>query len=186
VYSGGGNVVDWTLALMILGLFAIFILLLLQQILGRNLRIIRPLYKFQRWFFDPLEHPLDDMVDDERGEMGVIKGQGTEYNFGEDVIPLSMGGRRPSTPTRTSGGGYRDFFPAAEAWLSGSSHPLTDDELELEMTHKATTLGGNGNGHENARMNSSNGSHRMGGTQQRQNTPEDKAFFLKRHLALLS
>jgi hypothetical protein len=165
VYSGGGNFVDWTLALMILGLFLIFILLLLQQILGRNLRIIRPLYKFQRWFFDPLEHTLDDMVDDE------MKGQGTEYNFGEDVIPLSMGGRiagyspshKTATPSR-----YQDFFPAAEAWLNGSAHSYETDE-ELEMTTRAigTSSSSSGkNGLEHARTtpnNSNNGSNRMGG-----------------------
>jgi hypothetical protein len=136
VYSGGGNFVDWTLALMILGLFAIFILLLLQQILGRNLRIIRPLYKFQRWFFDPLEHTLDDMVDDE------MKGQGTEYTFGEDVIPLSMGGRKPFTHESPSSSRYQDFFPAAEAWLNGD----TTNDVELEMTGRAVTRSSSGNG----------------------------------------
>jgi hypothetical protein len=132
VYSGGGNFVDWTLALMILGLFAIFILLLLQQILGRNLRIIRPLYKFQRWFFDPLEHTLDDMVDDE------MRGHGTDYTFGEDVIPLSMGGRKPFT---TPSSRYQDFFPAAEAWLNGEMN----DDVELEMTGRAATRSSSNN-----------------------------------------
>jgi hypothetical protein len=48
--------------------------------------VCRPLYQFQRLFFDPLEHTWDAMVDDE------MKGQGTEFSFGEDAIPLSMGG----------------------------------------------------------------------------------------------
>jgi hypothetical protein len=134
--SSGGDLVDWSLALMILALFAIFILLLLQQILGRNFRIIRPLYKCQRWFFDPLHHTFDDMEDDER------KGRGTAFSFGEDVIPLSMGGRKPASPPR-----YRDFDP---------DHLSRD--VELEMTERLrTSLSANA-----LKKSSSNGSGRMG------------------------
>jgi hypothetical protein len=168
---------------MILGLFAIFILLLLQQVLGRNLRIIRPLYKFQRWFFDPLEHTLDDMVDDEMKGQG--QGQGTEYTFGEDVIPLSMGGRKPFTPPASSSR-YQDFFPVAEAWLNGEAaeawlngdtnthththtNSHTNDCAELEMTGRAVTRssssGKNGGGlvlGEHAARNSNGSINRMG------------------------
>ena len=136
----GGDIVDWSLALMILALFAIFMLLLLQQVLGRNFRIIRPLYKCQRWFFDPLHHSFDDLVDDEM--------QGTAYSFSEDVIPLSMGGRKVASPSLR----YRDFFPAAEAWLNGSTH-------EVEMTGRLGTP--NDNGLDDTRLSTSIGSGRL-------------------------
>jgi hypothetical protein len=98
-----------------------------------------------------LEHTLDDMVDDE------MKGQGTEYTFGEDVIPLSMGGRKPFTPPSSSSR-YQDFFPAAESWLNGETN-----DVELEMTGRAVnrSLSGNNGGLEHARSNGS--INRMGG-----------------------
>lgn len=85
--ESSGDFVDWSLAFGML-LFSLFgLVLLAQQILGRSLRIIRPLYKFQRFLFDPLNHHRFNEDDDN------IHGRGHEYTFAEDVIPLSMGGR---------------------------------------------------------------------------------------------
>jgi hypothetical protein len=45
------------------------------------------------------------------------KGHGTDYTFGEDVIPLSMVSLKPfTTPSSRF---IKTFFPAAEAWLNG-------------------------------------------------------------------
>jgi hypothetical protein len=87
--------VDYVLALMVLMLTLVGFLLLLQQVMGRNYHVIRPLYKFQRFLFDPMHYqqmrthegiPLDD--ESSRGGGG-----GRAHRFAQDVIPLSMGGR---------------------------------------------------------------------------------------------
>ena len=116
----GDDFVDWSLALLIAVMFAIGLLLLLQQVSGRNFKIIRPLYRFQRWFFDPTHCDLQAM--DDFSEAGFPRGMGREYTFGEDVIPLSMGGRRATTPTRDDndnghGHGISSLFAS-----SGSKH----------------------------------------------------------------
>jgi hypothetical protein len=144
--TGGGDYVDISLALVILALFGIFVLLLLQQVLGRNLRIIRPLYKFQRWFFDPLHHTYDDMDDDDESY-----GRGNEYTVGEDVIPLSMGGRKGGDPSK-----YRAYFTEAEEWLNGTHSPGGDMELvnrrqmsSPDLLEMRTMSGNNGSSHPN-------------------------------------
>mmetsp|Transcript_11122 Transcript_11122/g.30723 ORF Transcript_11122/g.30723 Transcript_11122/m.30723 type:complete len:826 (-) Transcript_11122:101-2578(-) len=87
----GDLFVDWTIFFIIVTFFLFAVLLLLQQILGRNFRIIRPLYKCQRWFFDPRNHHYDDLQDtDEAKQLG----GGHPHTFGQDGIPSSMGGVR--------------------------------------------------------------------------------------------
>lgn len=86
-----GDLVDWALALAILGFFLLGVLLTLQQIMGRNLRVIRPLYKFQRWFFDPLNYTVSssDGSDLDSSERSVDQ----DCIVGEESIPISMGGK---------------------------------------------------------------------------------------------
>lgn len=85
-----GDLVDWALVLAIFSFFLLGVLLTLQQIMGRNLRVIRPLYKFQRWFFDPLNHvPSNSDGDLDLSERSVVQ----DYMFGEERIPISMGGK---------------------------------------------------------------------------------------------
>jgi hypothetical protein len=94
---GREDFVDWAIALLLLACAAIGFLLLLQQVMGRNLKVIRPLYRYQRWFFAPTQFAWKDIVgatDD--NESISTRGVGQQYTFGEDVIPLSMGGRPPS------------------------------------------------------------------------------------------
>jgi hypothetical protein len=83
--GGGGDFIDWTLALGTIGFFVVFVVLMLQR---GGFRLFQPLYKMQKWYFSPSEVPDSD-------EENVPIGQGYEHAFGEDVIPLSMGGRRP-------------------------------------------------------------------------------------------
>ena len=84
-----GDLVDWALALAIFGFFLLGVLLTLQQIMGRNLRVIRPLYKFQRWFFDPLNHTVSSSGDLDLSERDIDQ----DFMFGEERIPISMGGK---------------------------------------------------------------------------------------------
>ena len=132
----GGDWVDWSIFLVLVGVVAIGSLLLVQQVFGRNLGLIRPLYRCQRWFFDPLQH------DDQDWEENGLNGEGHVHGFGEDVIPLSMGGRRPDMSLTGNGalsfggddgGGdsngqhsYKDVAP--------SDHPV---EVELTTVHRS-------------------------------------------------
>ena len=105
--------VDWTIFLLIAVGTLLGFLLLLQQISGR--RFVPKLFKYQRWFFQPRHFSLDD---DDRDEMSQ-RGVGKVFSFGQDAIPLSMGGRRMGTVFSD-----RDdarLMEKAENWLRGSS-----------------------------------------------------------------
>jgi hypothetical protein len=94
VSGSGGDFVDWTLAIGLLFLFIFGMLMLIQQLMGGYVKLIRPLYNFQMWFFNPLHH--EDMRDnfEEERRLTEAQGGGQPYNFGQDVIPVSMGGRK--------------------------------------------------------------------------------------------
>jgi len=129
----GGDVVDWTLAFAVLALSLVGLLLLLQQVLGRNFRIIRPLYKFQRWFFDPMHHNHPGGSGYDSNVMGDMsdrsyRGRGHEYTFAEDVIPLSMGGRMASPPRRYFGEGGSHREGAADKIGDPSESDDVDDD----------------------------------------------------------
>lgn len=87
----GDLFVDWCIFLVLVGFFLLFLVILLQQVLGRNFRIIKPLYKCQRWFFDPTRYHYDDLQDTDEAKKF---GGGQPYSFGQDSIPSSMGGKR--------------------------------------------------------------------------------------------
>ena len=139
---GGGDVVDWTLALLLTLSVGVGFLLLLQQVMGRNLRIIRPLYKFQRWFFDPMHYDSGPM--DDRSEIGSRTGGGHEYMFGEDVIPLSMGGRRASAVQviRVGDGTWRSTTTTT-APTHHSHHSGGDLEMVLRGSNGSHDSGAN-------------------------------------------
>ena len=104
--SNGGMIspdefVDWTLAFCIMGFFLVGLFAFLQQF---GLRLA--FYGHQKFFFDPTQNNPDD-YDYELGngmdglrrlnsnDRPLVYGEGNEHGFSEDVIPLSMGGRRP-------------------------------------------------------------------------------------------
>lgn len=86
--SGGGDVVDWTLLLILSAVLAMGVVLVFQRI---GFKFFSSLYKLQKWFFSPTNSGYDSEEEEEAMQMG----QGFEHAFGEDVIPFSMGGRRP-------------------------------------------------------------------------------------------
>jgi hypothetical protein len=86
--SGGGDVVDWTLLLILSAVLAMGVVLVFQRI---GFKFFSSLYKRQKWFFSPTNSGYDS----EEEEVAIQMGQGFEHAFGEDVIPFSMGGRRP-------------------------------------------------------------------------------------------
>lgn len=114
---GREDFVDWAIALVLVACAGVGFLLLLQQVMGRNLKVIRPLYRYQRWFFAPTHFAWKDVAayvgDDSES---IISRTGQQYTFGEDVIPLSMGGRRPQNDNK---------------WLRGNSFNSNsfDDEI---------------------------------------------------------
>jgi hypothetical protein len=86
--SGGGDVVDWTLLLILSAVLTMGVVLVFQRI---GFKFFSSLYKLQKWFFSPTNSGYDS----EEEEAAMQMGQGFEHAFGEDVIPFSMGGRRP-------------------------------------------------------------------------------------------
>lgn len=94
--------VDWTLAFCIMGFFLVGLFAFLQQF---GLRLA--FYKRQKFFFDPTQQNRDDDDYDDSfygmnglrrvnsNNHSLVYGEGNEHGFSEDVIPLSMGGRRP-------------------------------------------------------------------------------------------
>lgn len=92
--ASGGDVVDWTLALMLLMMFLLGVLMLVQQVFGGYVRLIRPLFDFQIWFFDPTHY--DEKKERLKEDQCLRRGGGRAYSFGADAIPVSMGGKRTS------------------------------------------------------------------------------------------
>jgi len=134
-YDGftASDLVDWTIAFAVLALSLIGFLLLLQQVLGRNLRVIRHLYKFQRWFFNPMHYDAGDILDDSE-RTARSRGGGREYTFAEDTIPLSMGGRIVNLaarhPGQNKGDAGSDILEAGDDELDNAlGNPLGDMEM---------------------------------------------------------
>jgi hypothetical protein len=83
-YGSGGDFIDWALALVVLGAVALMVLVILQQ-MGN--KYIESIFRCQRWFFNPRKYDYEgDLIHD--------NDEGYSHNFGQDGIPLSMGGRR--------------------------------------------------------------------------------------------
>ena len=88
-FESGGDIVDWTLAMVVLFSVLLGTVVLLQQI---GYHFFGPLYKCQRWFFNPRSGQKS-----EYDEARLERQQEFVFTFGEDGIPLSMGGRRSSS-----------------------------------------------------------------------------------------
>jgi hypothetical protein len=135
--------VDWSIALVIAVCAGVGFILLLQQVMGRNLRVIRPLYRFQRWFFQPTPFGWGQMVE----ESEVSRAVGHGYMFGEDAIPLSMGGRKyekNSTVSETVGSSLRNFvgnsWPSEIDEANEIDHMLGDMELVNRSQQRTSPL----------------------------------------------
>jgi hypothetical protein len=100
-YSSG-DWIDWSIMGIIVMAGSLGFWLLLQQVFGQTLRVYRPLYRCQRWFFDPLHHhtTIDGILYDDDDEHlyhdthPSTAATTTLDDSGDDVIPLSMGGRK--------------------------------------------------------------------------------------------
>ena len=139
-----GTIVDWVLVLMLISMIGLGVLVILQQILGRNLRVIRRLFKYQRWFFDPLHHPFDSINDDdeEDEEQAAEAAIAKEYALGgEDVIPLSMGGIRRRSDHFRDDGSDGDHEHADAIDRNGYETEPANDEDVLAW-HDATQQSG--------------------------------------------
>ena len=123
---------DWSIALFIAMCAGVGFILLLQQVMGRNLKVIRPLYRFQRWFFQPTQFDWSQMLE----ESEASRAFGLGYIFGEEAIPLSMGGRKNennSTIFDIVGSSFRSSgtrcVPDDFDDMNQSDHVLGDMEL---------------------------------------------------------
>jgi hypothetical protein len=139
------SVTDGGIFLLLLLFAGLGLLSLLQQVLGRNFQIVPPLYRYQRWFFQPTHYDLKDMDDESECFRGGVGSPGNRYNYsGEDVIPLSMGGRRISAKTED-----------IRSWLRHRSASGSDLSCpEMEMTDMV-------NSNDNNNANGKNEDHTM-------------------------
>jgi len=94
--GGGGDFVDWSLAFLIVFFLVFGTMALIQQVFGGYVKLFRPLFNFQIWFFNPLHYDeiKEAMEEEIRISSGSRKGRGHVHAFGQDAIPESMGGRR--------------------------------------------------------------------------------------------
>jgi len=132
-FSGGGELIDFFLAFVVMTALFILVILLLQQV---GYEFSRPFYRCQRWFFNPRKYDKEgntlDKIDDGR------------FYFREDNIPLSMGGRgsrispvfplasTPKTPKILSSA--RDHSPELSETPRSSTGSTNGIMMELEMT----------------------------------------------------
>lgn len=121
--------VDWALFLLILVMSLLGILLLAQAVLGRNFGIIPSLYKFQRWFFHPLEHDYSDL--DDRSQADIMMETSPELDTEYDVIPLSMRGSSNSPITRPQRAVLTQYPRQSFSETDGSNASLEVEMAEL-------------------------------------------------------
>jgi len=146
--GGGGDLVDWTLALLVMGTVFMGILLLIQQM---NIKIVHRLYHLQRWFFNPTEH-------DYEGDMLVV-----EINeLGEDSVPVSMGGRRTlatryiDKPPSRSNSSVHDHSESSVEHDDDCNAAAANGDVEMrDLSTKPNSFGRNGS-NEALGMNSTN------------------------------
>jgi hypothetical protein len=82
-YGSGGDTVDWILALSVVFAVGFMVLLICQQM---GYHFIETIFRCQRWFFNPRKY-------DYEGDLVISGDSGPLFYFGQDGIPLSMGGR---------------------------------------------------------------------------------------------
>ena len=111
--GSGGDFVDWTLAMVVLGALVFGTLVLLQQV---GYRFIKPLYRCQRWFFNPREGQKPEFE-----EASLEQQQEFVFTFGEDGIPISMGGRRTSSS------------PIGQRVMSPANHLVFHEDLDATL-----------------------------------------------------
>jgi hypothetical protein len=119
IMNGGGDFIDWTLALAIGMAVVLGILMLLQQI---GIRIF--LYKSQKKFFDPHAIEKDEIELDEHMHRQ-LHGQGHSHGFEPDVIPWSMSGKSSSRSQH----GKKTMTPA-------SVKPASELEMVESIFHR--------------------------------------------------
>lgn len=81
--GSGGDIVDWTLALTVVFVVCFMVLLICQQM---GCHFVETIFKCQRWFFNPRKY-------DYEGDLITSGGGGPLFYFGQNGIPVSMGGR---------------------------------------------------------------------------------------------
>lgn len=86
-FSPDSSFVDWSLAMVILGTSLLGILLLIQRVSPHSSWRSQWLYKYQRWFFDPMHHNFDEEENEELRRRSESRPLG-----GQEGIPYSMGG----------------------------------------------------------------------------------------------
>jgi hypothetical protein len=127
---GREDFVDWTIAFFVVLCTAMGFILLLQQVMGRNLKVIRPLYRFQRWFFQPTQFDWSQMMEESEATRAI----GQEYSFGEDAIPLSMGGRKYGNNAAAALKAGSNFTESrADSWLRVSDDHIIDESENLML-----------------------------------------------------
>lgn len=90
-FSPDSSLVDFSLAMVILGFSILGILLLIQRVSPSSSWRSAWLYKYQRWFFDPMHHNYDEEENEEVRRRSESRPLGGIQQPAEG-IPYSMGG----------------------------------------------------------------------------------------------
>jgi hypothetical protein len=130
---GQEDFVDWTVSFLLAIVTAIGCILLLQQVMGRNFKLVRSLYRYQLWFFQPTQFDWDEMT----AEGEAICDIRDKYSFGEDAIPLSMGGRKIGNVVASvfKSGSTHSMKNRSDDWLAGDDSDDYDDEADNKNGH---------------------------------------------------
>ena len=131
----GGNMVDWTIAFIVLGMLLLGIVVILQQM---GYKLFYRMYLLQRWFFNPSKY-------DYEGDLHDFGDETISFHFSDNGVPISLGGRR-TTSSDTSRDGLlngREELDADRDHSTSSSSDGVDDErmgdVELSQipTHRS-------------------------------------------------
>jgi len=79
--GSGGELIDFVLAIVVMSLIFMMGVIILQQM---GYKFFNSLFRCQRWFFNPRKFDYEGNTLDDSEDL---------FNFGQDGIPISMGGR---------------------------------------------------------------------------------------------
>uniref|UniRef100_A0A7S3P8I9 Uncharacterized protein n=1 Tax=Amphora coffeiformis TaxID=265554 RepID=A0A7S3P8I9_9STRA len=145
-FSPDSTFVDWSLVLFYVILGLLGLLLLAQRISPSSALRSQWLYKYQRWFFDPMHHNFDDAENDE------VK-RAESRPLGRDGIPYSMSGREQRPAPLYVGGNFRrnraaskDILFKQQSSSGGSNGVGTGDDVvsapgDVEMVAQSKSVG---------------------------------------------
>lgn len=128
----GGDMVDWTIAFIVLGMLLLGIVVILQQM---GYKLFYRMYLLQRWFFNPSKY-------DYEGDLHDFGDETVSFHFSDNGVPISLGGRRTTSSYTSRDGllnGSEELDADRDHSTSSSSDGVDDERMgDVELSQIPT------------------------------------------------